>query len=334
MKAAFFNNGVTFVPGDVIDFVYAQGRRQKVAELSHLHPTVITSANFESQVGSLQDLEVIFSSWGMPALTPEQIAKLPSLKAVFYAAGSIKGFARPFLEKGIFVCSAWLANAVPVAEFCVGQILLGMKGYFRNTRDYRNPEYVKKAYKGPGNYGDTVALIGMGGIGKKTLELLAPYNLNKIIVSRYMPEEEAARLGVKKVTIEEAFAKGFVVSNHLADLESNKGVIDAKLLRSMRPGAVFINTGRGAQVNEKDLVEVLRERSDLTALLDVTVTEPPVAGSAMYDLPNIQMTTHIAGSNNDEVIRMADWMIEEYLRLQAGQPLHYAVSLQQLDTMA
>ena len=64
-------------------------------------------------------------------LTEEQIAEyLPSLKAVFYAAGSVQAFARPFLNRGIQVFSAWAANAVPVAEYTVAQIILAGKGFY------------------------------------------------------------------------------------------------------------------------------------------------------------------------------------------------------------
>jgi phosphoglycerate dehydrogenase-like enzyme len=100
----------------MIKSVYALGRRRKIAEITDLYPQVISSANFAEHVGHLQELQVIFSTWGMPPLTKEQIKLMPSLKAVFYAAGSAKGFAKPFLEAGVKVSSAWLANAMSVAE--------------------------------------------------------------------------------------------------------------------------------------------------------------------------------------------------------------------------
>ena len=69
------------------------------------------------------DTECIFSTWGMPSFTSEEIKKyLPSLKAIFYGAGTVQHFARPFIESGIKVFSAWGANAVPVAEYTVAQI--------------------------------------------------------------------------------------------------------------------------------------------------------------------------------------------------------------------
>lgn len=78
-KAAFFNND----SHKNIDYVYASGRQQKVAELTELYPEKVSIDNFEQHVDKLQDLEVIFSTWGMPALSEQQIDRLPALKAVF-----------------------------------------------------------------------------------------------------------------------------------------------------------------------------------------------------------------------------------------------------------
>ena len=78
------------------------------------------------------DTEYIFSTWGMPRLSETEIKEyLPSLKCVFYAAGSVQSFAAPFLNCNIRVFSAWAANAIPVAEYTVAQIILANKGFFR-----------------------------------------------------------------------------------------------------------------------------------------------------------------------------------------------------------
>ena len=101
------------------------------------------------------DTQYIFSTWGMPKLTEDEIADcLPNLRAVFYAAGSVQSFARPFLNRGIKVFSAWAANAVPVAEYTVAQIILANKGFFAASRLMSRGE-VSPAYtissKYPGN---------------------------------------------------------------------------------------------------------------------------------------------------------------------------------------
>lgn len=312
-KAVFFNNN----DWHSIDYVYAKGRREKVVEMTEMYPELVNNGNFEEHVDKLQDIEVIFSTWGMSTLSEEQIERLPALKAVFYAAGATDSFARPFLNKDITVCSAWLANAIPVAEFCVGQILLALKGFFRNTRDCNNPATRPTAYRGNGVFEETVALIGAGAIAQKTKELLEPYNIDVIIIP--------SRVEKRTISLEEAFSKAYVISNHLPNRSDNIGVLNADLFRRMPLGGTFINTGRGAQVNENDLVTVMRERSDLTALLDVTCPEPPLPDSELYTVPNIQLSSHIAGSMNNEVIRMADYMIEEFQRWNKGETLKYQV---------
>lgn len=330
-KAAFFCNNQ-----GRLDQVYSQGRREQVAALTELYPVVVSGKNFPEHAANLADVEVIFSTWGMPALTAAELDQLPALKAVFYAAGTVKAFATPLLERGVTVCSAWGANAVSVAEFCLGQILLASKGYFRNTRDCRTPEGLAsgKAFRGKGAYGETVALIGAGQIGRKVIELLRPFQFKILVVDPYLSDEEAVKLGVSKATLEQAFSAACVVSNHLPNLPELKQVLDGKLFRSMREGAAFINTGRGAQVNEAELVTVLRERPDLLALLDVTDPEPAREESGFFDLPNVQLTNHMAGAHDDEVVRMADYMLAEFKRYQVGQPLLYAVNQEMLKRMA
>lgn len=297
--------------------VYTPAQIAEIGGLTDLRPGVFD----ENSLGKvdLSDVELVFSTWGMPSLTMEQLALLPKLKAVFYAAGATDGFARPLFARDVRVLSAWLANAIPVAEFCAAQIVLGLKGYFRNTRMVKSRADWGSAHAaaGPGSYGETVALIGAGAIATRTKELLEKYNINVIIIP--------SRAERRTVSLEEAFSTAFVVSNHLPNREDNIGVLDGKLFAAMREGAVFLNTGRGAQVNETEMIEVLEKRPDLTALLDVMHPEPPDEGSKLYTLPNVRLSTHIAGSINDEVHRMADYMIDELKRYLAGEELIYEV---------
>ncbi len=336
IKAAFFNQPVSFHDGDMLDYVYARGRRQQVVGMTAMYPVVITNDNFSAHAADLAEIEVIFATWGMPELSGPELDRMPKLKAVFYAAGSVKGFAAPLLERGITVCSSWAANGVAVAEFCLGQILLACKGYFRNTHDCRTPEHndQKVAFHGQGTYGEKVAIIGAGQIGRQLIELLRPFRIKILVVDPYLSEPEADDLKVTKVSLEEAFRDAYVVSNHLPNLPELQKVLDGKLFASMRHDATFINTGRGAQVNEPELIEVLKQRPDLMALLDVTDPEPAPPDSELYALPNVQLSSHLAGAHNDEVVRMADTMIEEFRRWQNGDPLRCAVSLDMLERMA
>ncbi len=284
------------------------------------------------------DVEYIFSTWGMPQFTEEEIKKyLPGLKAVFYAAGSVQEFAKEFINCGIKVHSAWQANAVPVAEYTVAQILLAGKGYFPISREQSvgNLEKAKEINGNyPGNFNTSVGIIGVGMIGKKVIELLKPYRLDILAYDKFLSEEEIEKLGAKKVSLEEIFESCLVISNHLADNEKTKGMLGYELFSKFIPYASFINTGRGAQIVEDDLCRVLEEREDVTALLDVTYPEPPEEGHLFYKLPNCFLTPHIAGSLGKELMRMAEYMIEEYDKTIKGEKCSYEVTLEMLKTMA
>ena len=328
--AAFFGESQ-----ERLDYVYADGRRERVADIVDLYPERISLSNFADHVTDLHELEVIFSTWGMSELQEEHLDQLPNLKIVFYGAGSVQKFARPFLEREIRVCSAWRANVVPVAEYTLAQILLTNKGYYRNIQDCQTRDGRKSSpFKGRGNFGATVALLGAGAIGRLVIDLLKPFHLDVAVFDPFLPDEAAAEMGVRKVSLEEAFRDGDVVSNHLANNEQTRGMLHGEHFSLLQDHATFINTGRGATVVEADLIAELEKRASLTALLDVTMPEPPEEGSPFYALSNVYLTSHIAGSLNDEVIRMADYMTEEFLRYEKGEALRHEVSLDMIDTMA
>ena len=296
---------------------------------------VMSKADVLNAPADFADTEYIFSTWGMPNFTEREIAALfPSLKAIFYAAGSVQYFAKPFLNSGVKVFSAWAANAVPVAEYTVAQIVLANKGFFRTMRytDRDRAKATTAAYGG--NYGVKIGILGAGMIGKLVIRMLKSYAMEILVFDPFLSDEAAAELGVTKGSLETVFRECHVVSNHLADNEQTKGMLDKPLFESMRPNAAFLNTGRGAQVVEDDLIAVLKARNDLVAILDVTDPEPPLAGSELYALDNCILTPHIAGSIGNEVKRMAQYMYEEHERFVNGEPCRWEVTLEMLKTMA
>lgn len=319
-----------------LDRVYGRGRRAELATATELFPEYVTAADFARQAERLRDVEVLFSTWGMSEELARLAAGLPRLKAFFYAAGSVRAFAKPLLDKGVIVVSAWAANAVPVSQFALSQILLSLKGYFRNVREARKPANRGRLLEtdAPGAMGETVALLGCGMVGKAVAELLRPFRLDVLACDPFLSGGDAAVLGVRPASLEECFAKAYVVSNHLPDVPATRGLLGRALFASMRPGATFINTGRGATVDEAGLASVLAARPDLTALLDVTDPEPAPADSPWHSLANVQLSSHIAGSNGNEVVRMADTCLEEFRAWRAGRPLRYQVTRDMLAKMA
>ena len=218
-----------------------------------------------------------------------------------------------------------------MAEFTVAQILLANKGYFRNVAEYRATADYRNSFVGAGNYGATVSLLGAGQIGRKVIELLRPFRLRVLVFDPFLSRQDAESLGVEKVELAAAFARGNIVSNHLACVPATVGMLDGALLSSMSANATFINTGRGPTVNHADLLSVFRARPDLNAFLDVTDPEPLPRESPLWSLPNIHISAHIAGSKGEEVGRVADFAIEEFQRWSREQPLRYSITLEALE---
>ena len=318
--------------------VYPVDLIERLRQQAGLDQEIYSRGEILAEPERFADVEFLFSTWGMPSMTAEEIALcFPSLKCVFYAAGTVQKFARPFLEKGVKVFSAWAANAVPVAEYAVAQIILANKGFYATSRiaktgDHSAAKKLAKCYLG--NYGEQVGLLGAGMIGSLVAEMLKAYRLEVLVFDPFLSDEKAERLNVKKTSLEEIFSACRVVSNHLANNAQTVGMLDGKLFLQMMPYATFINTGRGAQVVEEDLVSTLRARNDLTAVLDVTDPEPPVEGHPFYSLPNCILTPHIAGSMGNETHRMAEYMAEEWERYTKGEPTRYEVTEAMLATMA
>ncbi len=318
--------------------IYLTEKPEHIRSVFGVEGPVYSKEDILKDAKAFENTEIIFSTWGMPVFSEEEIGRcFPSLKAVFYGAGSVQRFARPFLRRGVKIFSAWAANAVPVAEYTVAQIILANKGFFIGSRMTKTAVFSQareKCAEYPGNYGAKIGIIGAGMIGKLVIRMLKDYKLKVFVFDPFLSDEKAKELGVEKCDLATLFSTCSVVSNHLADNDRTRGMLGGALFASMPQNATFINTGRGAQVVEKELCEVLKMRPDLTAILDVTFPEPPEKDHPFYSLENCILTPHIAGSAGNEVRRMGAFMEEEYESFIKNEPCRYEVSEKMLETMA
>lgn len=186
----------------------------------------------------------------------------------------------------------------------------------------------------PGNYKTVIGILGCGAIGSKVVELLKPYDLTVKVYDPYISSEKAAALGVECVGLEELFASCDLISNHMPDIPETKGVINADLLQKMPWNATLINTGRGAQIVERELASVLKKRNDLTAVLDVTTHEPLFPWSPLYWRKNVFITPHIAGSLSGEIDRMIDYSYRSYVDFIMGKRTSGEINISQLAQKA
>ena len=314
---------------------YPDALRAEIGKKVRLLPETIGGSEWKNHTAALAEADVLFATWGMPKLDEEFLAAAPRLKAVFYAAGSVKCFATPeSYKRGILISSAWQANAIPVAEYSHATILLGLTGFWSSQRLAQAGKFSHQHSPVAGAFHSNVGLVSLGAIGRLVAGHLAKHEINILAYDPYATPAAAASLGVTLVSLQELFAKSHVVSIHTPWLPETEKMINGLLLRSMPEGATLINTSRGAVIDETDLCQVLAERQDITAILDVTHPEPPLPNSPLRALENVVLTPHIAGSIGGEVARMGYCMNDELDLYLAGKPLQHGVSEDMLARMA
>ncbi|MBQ7064463.1 MAG: hypothetical protein IJM90_06220 [Firmicutes bacterium] len=322
-----------------IDYIFAKGRRKQYEEVLDMCPDLIHEGNLEEHRDFLRQTEVIVCTWERPILTAEQIAEyLPDLKLLIYVAGSVQTFARPYLERGVRVVSAWGVMCKPVAEFAVGEIIHANKGFYRSLSLYRELGYdaahwdILKKY--PGTYHTKVGILGAGMIGSEVIRMLkACYDVELMVFDPFLPPARQSELGLDRLySLEEIFSECQTISNHIANNPQTVGMLDYHLFSLMKDNATFINTGRGAQVVEDDLIRALTEKPERSAVLDVTWPEP--VRRDLQAMPNVFCTPHIAGFAADEVLRMTDVMLDILKTYLQDGTLRFEVTLEMLKTMA
>jgi phosphoglycerate dehydrogenase-like enzyme len=281
--------------------------------------------------------DVIFSGWGGPVMDETFLRAAPKLEAVFYAAGTIRGIVTDaFWKRSITICSAWAANAIPVSEFTFAQIILALKNVLPVSRAMHQQRQDPLANKNKmvGAYDAKVGVIGLGMIGRMVVKWLHMLHVEVWVYDPGLSPERAEEMGVRMADLDTIFSECDVISLHAPDLESTRGMITGAHINRIRPGGTFINTARGIVVREEEMIEVLKARPDISAVLDVTWPDPPVAGSVLYELPNVYLTPHIAGSVGNECWRMGDYMLGEAVRYLKGGPLQWQVTQEIFRTMA
>ncbi len=316
----------------LLPMVYDEAAQRSVKTLIDLYWPFESGQGLLDRPEVLEPADVLLTGWGCPRLDAKILDAAPNLKAIFYAAGTVEPIVSDALwDRDILVTCANDANAIPVADFTVAEVIFSLKrGWFfqRQFAERRDgAETAMWRYKVPhsGTYGSVVGVVSLGGIGRRVCELLKAFEVRVIAHDPYVGEADAASLGVTMCGLNELFREADVVSLHTPLLDTTRGLVTGSLIGSMKQHATLINTARGGIIDEAEMIEELERRQDLTAVLDVTETEPIDKSSTLFDLPNVVLTPHIAGSQMMECQRMGGYMVGELDRYVRGQPLKYRV---------
>jgi len=227
-------------------------------------------------------------------------------------------------RRGIWVVYTPLANVEAVAEHAVGLMLAVAKRIVEGDRAVRAGEFAAARHRLAGQelYGQTLGIAGFGRIGQRVAEICrAAFAMPVMFADLLFHEEVAARLGAQRVPLDELLARSDVISLHLPLTAQTRHLIDGPALARMKPGAILINTARGAVVDETALLAALRD-GRLAAGLDVFADEPLPPGNPLPMLPNVVLTPHCASHTEGALLAMA-MVVEDVVRVLHGEAPRY-----------
>lgn len=265
-------------------------------------------------------------AFGQPDL--ESIANSASLKWIQVSSAGFTRYDTPEFralaaERGLIVTNSSSVYAAACAEHVFAFMLANSRRLPQGLRSHAgngSPEYFQLRADSISLRGQSLVILGFGGIASRLVKLLAPFEM-KITAMRRQPLGDE---GVPTVTAEglpAALATADHVINILPDNAASRDFINADRLAQMKPGSVFYNIGRGTTVDQDALLAALRSGHLAAAWLDVTEPEPLPADHPLRAEENCFITPHIAGGHADESETLVRHFLENFKRYQDGSPL-------------
>jgi phosphoglycerate dehydrogenase-like enzyme len=315
----------------------------RLRELALLgEPVRVTAYDTPEAKERLADVEVLLTSWGAPRITAEVLDLAPNLRAVLHCAGTVRPLVSDAVwERGLLVTNAVAENALPVAEFTVAAIFMAGKKapFLANIARTRRDDWSYLGEHGVlSNRDQVVGIVGFSRTGRQVVARLTvqgsgPETRELLVADPFADPAAVAEAGARLVPLDELLAASDIVSLHVPELPSTRKLIGARELALMPDGATLINTARGAVVDTAAL-EAECATGRIYAMLDVTEPEPLPASSVLYDLPNVMITPHVAGSLGTETRRMTAAALDELERYARGDSPRSAVTRADMEFVA
>lgn len=278
----------------------------------------------------------LFTGWGAPPLTEALLDEAADLRIILHCAGSVRSIIpTSVFDRGITVCHAAAIIADAVAEFCLLQELLLLRGVHKMDARLKAGVPWREAGEYPSRLLQVrlVGIVGSGYVAQRHIRLLHAFDAKIRVSDPYMSVEKAARLGVEPIDLDRLFAESEVICVHAPKIAETHRMITATHLASIRPGAVLVQTSRSWVMDQEALLRELRTGRFL-ASLDVFDEEPQPANSPFFQLDNVVVTPHRAGHTIDSQRRQGAAMVEELGRYLRGEPLQYRIDPETYDQLA
>jgi len=312
---------VTIADPGLLELFWRPSVREKLASFSEADFVApgepFDSARLAERIG---EYDACITSWGSPFFTPEALARAGKLKFIGHGAGSVASIVgEDLFDTPIVVTSANTVLGRSTAELAVSLILAGAwdhAGYAARLKRGQWSNNNKESVLGVTRR--TVGLVGYGEISRQVISMLKPFAVQLLLHSGYCPPEEAAALGAELVGLNELFERSDIVSLHNTWTPRTEGMIGAEQLSRLRDGALFVNTARGAIVQERALADELRG-GRIFAALDVYAVEPLPQDRELLKLDNVLCLPHIGGYHGLLKRDLCDFIVDELHRFTKGE---------------
>ena len=258
------------------------------------------------------------------------IARLPGLRYIGVLATGTNIVDRAAARsRGIVVSNVPDYGADSVAEHTLALMLEASKHVARHLAAARDgawsaqPDFSFSVGEIRLLAGRTLGVVGLGAIGRRVAELARAFKMTVLAARREGDTRTPApSAGLRWCTLDEMLGAADFVSLHCPLSEQTERMINRERLARMKPGAVLINTARGALIDEAALAAALRSGPVAAAYLDVLAVEPPPAAHPLLGLPNCWVTPHVAWASREARGRLMDIAVRNVRAFLAGTPQH------------
>lgn len=230
-----------------------------------------------------------------PAVTKEVIDNADKLKVIGIGSIGLDHLDKAYAEsKGIKVYNVPGGNSDSVAEMTIGHMIYMLRGAYKAVKDVKSGIWDRSRYESHQLGGKTVGLVALGAIGRRVAEFLNVFHANVLAYDPFISEEDAQKINVKKVTLEQLLKESDIISVHAPLTPATRHMISAEQISMMKQGSYIVNMSRGGVVDNDSLYDALKSGKLAGAAADVMEVEPCYK-SPLYELDNFVITPHFAG---------------------------------------
>lgn len=254
---------------------------------------------------------------GVDEVDESALSEAAGLKVIaVYGAGYDRVDVAAASARGIAVATSRGANSVAVAELAVAFVLALARHLCVADTAVRRGEW--PVLDGVGIRGKTVGLVGFGAIGREVSARLAAFGCRVLVHDPFLAPHVTEGANVFPCALEELLGQADFVSLHVPLTDDTRGMAGKAFFQRMKKGAFFINTARGALVDEEALCDALADGHVRGAGLDCLAEEPPRRGSRLVSLENVIFTPHTGAHTDESLNRMGRTSLENCLSVLKG----------------